>query len=158
MFQCLVDFQHLCRALCHFVIKFIFGEPVRKRKSGLRAVSPTWYPSFIVFLAQASPAYAANHLLRTQQTARLQTQPLSPKDNKWRFISSANSSPKLLLLGPAVVREPVLPSILAKLLDFTEDRGHRKQGTNACCSGLLQPLRSLEHHRQSATKFSLMKT
>lgn len=33
MFQRLVDFQHLCHALCHVIIEFIFGEPRKERRA-----------------------------------------------------------------------------------------------------------------------------
>ena len=151
MFQCLVDFQDLCKALCHFIIKFIFGKPVRKRKNGFRTLSPAWYPFFIEFLAQASPAYAANHLLRTQQTARLQTQPLSPNDNKWRFISSANPSPKLLLLSPTVVGEHTLPFHPCWALGF-----HRRQGPTESKGPMLASLISCSLYNPLNTKDSLL--
>lgn len=128
----------------------------KRKKSGLGAVSPTWYPFFIVFLAQASPAYAAHPLLRTQQTARLQTQPLSPKENKWRFISMQILHPSSYFLALLLSRPYSPLSLLSSRI--SQKTGATEQGTNACFSGLLQPLRSLEHHRQSVTKFSLMET
>lgn len=38
MFQRLVNFQHLCHALCHFVVEFILSEPGEER--GVYSESP----------------------------------------------------------------------------------------------------------------------
>lgn len=52
MFQCLVDFQHLCQAFCHFIIEFIFGEP--RKEEVFSQGSPSWHTLFNEF-TEAGP-------------------------------------------------------------------------------------------------------
>lgn len=126
MFQCLVDFQHLCKALCHFIIKFIFGKPVRKRKNGFRkSVLPGTLSSL-----SSWPRRLQLMLLIT--CWELSKQPGSKPSLSAPMTINGGSflvqilHPSSYFLALLLLGSPHSPSILAELLDFTEDRGPQK--------------------------------
>lgn len=160
MFQRLVDFQHLCQALCHFIIKFIFGEPGKERKCRLRTALPGTHSPLSSQKRDPSPgvcSLCSSSLAENPANSQAPSQPLSPTDNKQRFISSATLHPSSYFLALPLRGEPILPPHPCWALRSLRRRAHRKRGASACFSGL-QPLRSLEHHGQCVTKVSQMKT
>lgn len=160
MFQRLVDFQHLCQALCHFIIKFIFGEPGKERKCQLRTALPGTHSPLSSQKRDPSPgvcSLCSSSLAENPANSQAPSQPLSPTDNKRRFISSANPSPKLLLLSPAAAGGAHTPSPSLLSPQISQKMGPEK-ATGQCLLLGSQPLRSLEHHGQCVTKHSQMKT